>query len=510
LCDPLSRIGSQDEAVYGRQAIEMAAGGNWLTPTYLGRYALNKPPLFQWLTAACIRVMGVSAWSLRVPSLVSAALAAVLLLAFVWRTEPLPIAVCAVVLLGSSHLFYVFARLAMTDMLLCLWVTAAMVALSRDPAMERDATVWGFGVATGAALLTKGIAGALPLLALAIYRALAPRGTGPRSARMLAAAGIAVVVAMPWQLYQLAVHPRWFAVEYILQQHLAVGVLAPPQYSNENHLLFYARRLFAMDPVLTMLSAAGLVAAMRKWRESGVALAWAAAMIVGLVAFRYRSNYYLLPLLPVMAALAARSVSVLPRHASAITLAALVAIAGGKLATSSAAWGIPALIQTRLPVASALDDYCARHRGNGLILVAVEDQFYSSILPLPSVRYCFLTAPAEPGSKRPYMDFEWLGISVSVPEFEHMDAWLPTFQARLASFNLPSTAPVATVVRAASLQEVERLIDAQTGADFFMPDELFRQLTLVGPHRVVQSPGAHTLLLSPTESTHRPTWPCAL
>lgn len=204
-----------------------------------------------------------------------------------------------------------------------------------------------------------------------------------------------------------------------------------------------------MDPALRLLSAAGLVAAMRKWRESGVALAWAAAMIVGLFAFRYRSNYYLLPLLPVMAALAA--------------------ITGGKLASPSAAWGIPAVIRTRLPVASALDNYCARHRGNGLILVTVEDQFYSSILPLSHVRYCFLTAPAEPGLKRPYMDFERLGISASVSESEHMDARLTTFQARSATFDLPSTAPLATVVRATTLREVERPIDAQTGSDFFLP-----------------------------------------
>jgi len=145
-----------------------------------------------------------------------------------------------------------------------------------------------------------------------------------------------------------------------------------------------------------------------------------------------------------------------------------------------------------------------------LILVAPADQFYGSILPLPSVRYCFLSAPPDLGSKRPYMDFEWLGISVSVSEFEHMDEWMPVLQARLASFNLPSTAPVATVIWAASPREVERLINAQQGVDFFMPDWLFSQLTLAGSHRVVSAPAAHVFLLSPKKSEHRPTRPCAL
>ena len=72
-CDPVSRIASQDEAVYGREAIEMAAQGNYLTPTYLGRYVLNKPPLMQLLSAISVRMFGVSAWSVRFPSLLAAA-----------------------------------------------------------------------------------------------------------------------------------------------------------------------------------------------------------------------------------------------------------------------------------------------------------------------------------------------------------------------------------------------------------------------------------------------------
>jgi hypothetical protein len=509
-CDPLSRIGSQDDAIYAREAIEMASGGDWLTPTYLGRYALNKPPMLDWLAAASIRLLGVSAWSLRVPSLVSAALVIALLFAFVWRAQSLLAAACAVVLLASSHLFYVFSRLTMTDMLLCLWITAAMVAIARDPAMERTATLWTFGASTGAAVLTKGVAGALPLLALAIYVALAPGGARPRPARLLAAAGIAAAVAMPWHLYQLAVHPRWFTVEYILQQHLAVGVMAPPQYSAENHLVFYARRLFAMDPALTLLAVAGSVVALRNWRRNRVALAWAAAVIVGLFVFRYRSNYYLLLLLPVLAALAAQTVSALPLRARALTLAALVAIAGVKVSSASSVWGIPAAVETRLPVAGTLDGYCGQHRGNGLILVAVADEFYASVLPLPSLRYCLLTGPPNPHSKRPCMDFEWLGISVSVPEFEHMEQWLPTFRARLTRFNLPSVEPVGTVIRAASPRDVERLIDSLPGTDFLLPDWLFRQLTLGGAHRTVPAPAEHVFLLSPKESTYRPVRPCGL
>ncbi len=43
--DPLLRAGAQDEAVYGHAAARMVRGGHWMTPVFLDRYLLNKPPL---------------------------------------------------------------------------------------------------------------------------------------------------------------------------------------------------------------------------------------------------------------------------------------------------------------------------------------------------------------------------------------------------------------------------------------------------------------------------------
>ena len=43
--DPISKITAQDEALYASTSIGMARQGGWLTPKFLGRYALYKPPL---------------------------------------------------------------------------------------------------------------------------------------------------------------------------------------------------------------------------------------------------------------------------------------------------------------------------------------------------------------------------------------------------------------------------------------------------------------------------------
>src|SRR5674476_364647 len=65
--DPISKISAQDEALYAHSAIAMARQGEWLTPRFMGRYALYKPPLLVWLAAASSKLLGVSRLSLRLP-----------------------------------------------------------------------------------------------------------------------------------------------------------------------------------------------------------------------------------------------------------------------------------------------------------------------------------------------------------------------------------------------------------------------------------------------------------
>jgi 4-amino-4-deoxy-L-arabinose transferase-like glycosyltransferase len=506
-CDPVSQIGAQDDAVYGHEAIAMATDGHWLTPTYLDRYALNKPPLLQWLAAIGVKVFGISAWVLRVPSLLAAALVAALILAMVRRIHPLAVAAGAVLLLVSSHLFYVFSRLCMMDMLLTLWFAAAMFVLARDPVLGRASSFWVFAVCTGAAILTKAAAGFLPLAALLIYMVLAPRDLRPRPVRVMAVFAAAAAVAMPWHLYQLAVHPRWFVAEYILTQHFAVGVAAPPQYSNENHLVFYARRLFLMDPVLTLAAGAALALLLFKRRQRPVLLAWIGATLAGLFAFRYRSAYYLLPLIPALVALAAELLAALSRRGRALALAGLAVCTLIKMAFPSQVWGIPAGAATQLAAAPGLERYCERHRSADLIVVEPDDQFYASDLPLARLRYCMIAAQQP---QKPPLDFAWLGVSVSVAQFDELEAWRPVFRTRLESFNLPSDAPVGTVIWAHSPGEVAHLIEAHPDTDFSLPATLLRSLTVVIPHRVVLDGRGRIFLLAPAAGTHPATRPCRL
>jgi hypothetical protein len=498
--DPVSRIPAQDEAVYGHEAIQMHLTGHWLTPLYMGRYALNKPPLLQWLSAGSVRLFGISSWALRLPSVAAAVGTTTLVFWIVWRLHSLLTAAFAVLLLASSHLFYVFSRLAMTDMLLAFFIAVSLAVLLLDPRLERGPSLTLFAAATGCAILTKAAAGAIPIIALAILR--------PRLARALAAIAIAAAIALPWHLYQLAVHPRWFFAEYILTQHFAVGLAAPPQYSNENHLVFYARRLFLTDPVLTIAAALALplVAHIRKKRPAAVI--FPAVLILGLFAFRYRSAYYVLPLLPALAILAAEAFAAMPARVRTIPIAAVLAFAILKTAHPAATWGIPATIEKPPAIATSLETYCEQDRAADLILIASDDQFFASDLPLHHLRYCLLQK-VHAAPQRPPLDFAALGITVTVPEFNRLDTLLPTWRSRLADFGLPSTEPVGTVITARSIADIRDLVAAHPEADFWLSASMLHRLGLTLVHRV-QPAAAGAFLLAPQAAYFTPVRPCHL
>jgi hypothetical protein len=306
------------------------------------------------------------------------------------------------------------------------------------------------------------------------------------------------------------VHPRWFVAEYILTQHLAVGVTAPPQYSNESHLIFYARRLFLTDPVLNIAAALSLGPVLLRFRQRSVLLVWTSAVVAALFAFRYRSGSYVVPLIPPLAVLATELLAMLPRRGRAPALAALVVCTVAKVASGSPVWAIPAGVASQLPEAAALRSYCEQHRNNDLILVDPDDGFYSSDLPLPRVRYCWRAPERTYGSQGPALDFGWLGISTTVPQYNQLETWLPIFRSRLRYFNQPSDAAVATAILPHTLAEVKLLIEAHPEADFSLPATLLCGLGVSSPHRIVPAGSGRVFLLAPATGTYRATRPCRL
>ncbi len=172
--DPILRAGAQDEAVYGHAAARMVRTGDWMTPIFLDRFMLNKPPLLMWAGGVSMRLFGINPLALRLPILAASVVCCVLIYWWLRRSQSMAAGALGVVLLLGMPVFYSIGRKFMTDTLLTLFVVAAMFVIEADPSWERRWTAIAFGAFSGAAVMTKSAAGLLPLAqSLAVYWALA-------------------------------------------------------------------------------------------------------------------------------------------------------------------------------------------------------------------------------------------------------------------------------------------------------------------------------------------------
>lgn len=426
--DQHGKIPSQDEAVYSHVSLRMAEHGDWLTPHFLDRFFLTKPPLLYWLSGASAKLFGVSAFSLRLPSLIAGALGVLIVFLWVRESRPWYAALLAAAALLTHDLWFRLSRLNLTDALLSTLFLAALWLLPRAP--------WITGFLCGLALLTKGLAGLMPLIAVCAVLFLR------REWRRLAISwAVALAVALPWHLYQYAVHPRWFYSEYIGVEILRYALGTPPQTSQESTAAFYFGRF--LSP-FAAIGFAALAWTLRR-RDWTPALAMALMVIAAVFAYQYRNLAYWMPLAPALAILAGRN---LPWYLLPFMLS----------------W--PSRQAAMTPVTPVLRNYCELHRSNDLALVSTADEFHATVLPLARVRYVFIAPPPEYGSAM--LDFRALGITQTVDDY--LAGRSP--RESLRAWGLPTDRALATVLLAKDQADVDRLIAARPEWDFILDGSL--------------------------------------
>jgi 4-amino-4-deoxy-L-arabinose transferase-like glycosyltransferase len=194
---------NSDEARRALVIREMIASGDYVIPTLAGRPYLKKPPLYYWLGALASRATGsTQEWAYRLPSAVAALVTVLCFFLLADRLLPRRAALLAAIMLATSSLFLAFATEARIDMTLCCLVALSMLCLERARASHwRGLPRWGFWLACGLAVLTKGPVGVLFPLIAALVLAAGP-DFGAEIRRMRPGRGLLLVllVALPWSV----------------------------------------------------------------------------------------------------------------------------------------------------------------------------------------------------------------------------------------------------------------------------------------------------------------------
>lgn len=315
LAPALGRPGFDDtEGRYAEVAREMWITGDWVTPRVNFVVFLNKPPLFYWLVALVMPLVGAGEW-LRVAS----AAAAVGTVGATYGIGALLAGslagALAAVALATSPGFLLEARTLRPDTTLTFFCTLAILAAlaaHRRSGRRRDLWAAGAGAALGLAVLTKGLvallvaAGPVAVLGWAEWR-----GRRPWHGWLVALVAF-MVVAIPWHV-AAARHPG-FLDDYFVNQHVLYFFDRKlPRDSEGIGLGLYLGAFFLRGLPWSALWPAALVGALLALGRGGaketsaagieLALAWIAVTVGFFALSPSRQDHYSFPALPAAAVL---------------------------------------------------------------------------------------------------------------------------------------------------------------------------------------------------------------
>ena len=371
-----------DEGRYAEIPREMLASGDWVTPHLNGLKYFEKPPLQYWATSAAYSVCGESEWTARLWSVALAFLCLPMVYAWSRALYGMKAGLVALSALAVSPYFAIVGHLDLLDAGFTFWLTGAIFAFTlaqNAPTGSQSERRWMLVTWAAAALavLSKGIVvGVLAGLTLSLY-SLLERDIRPWK-RLHAGLGIPlfVLIAAPWFVLVSSRNPE-FLQFFFVHEHLA-------RFLTTVHQRVEPWWYFLPVLLLGVLPWVGYVGGLARqaWFDPGLSpqfrpqkflLLFALVTLVFFSLSGSKLAPYILPMMPVLAALAGVHAAARPdfiRHVSWFVAGLLVFCAigmgvysvshSGKLpqavlawSTATAALGACAAILTQLRIAPA-------------------------------------------------------------------------------------------------------------------------------------------------------------
>ncbi|HEX5337589.1 MAG TPA: glycosyltransferase family 39 protein [Gallionella sp.] len=309
-----------DEGRYAEIPREMVVSGDWTTPRLNELKYFEKPPLQYWATATAYELFGEHQWTSRLWTGLTG-FAGILLVWFAGlRLFGREAAGYAALLLGSSLLYVLMGHINTLDMGVTFFITLGIVGLligqTRPDAVQRRNWMLLAWAGMALAVLSKGLMGIiLPGTALFIY-CVAQRDFGVLK-RMHWLPGLAVflLITAPWFYLVMKANPEFFGRFFIYEHYTRFTTKDLGRYQP---WYYFIPILLAGALPWTVLMFDTLF---RTWRNSArtdksfnperFLLIWAVFIYVFFSVSGSKLPSYLLPMLPALALLMGRRITVM-------------------------------------------------------------------------------------------------------------------------------------------------------------------------------------------------------
>ncbi len=289
-----------DEPVYGETAKEMLSTGDWISPRIYGEFWYDKPPLFYWLEGLSFSLFGISTWSARLPSAFLGAITPVYLYLSTRKLLGEKAALRGAFICATSLEIIVLARSAVTDTVLTLTLTVALISFLRKEYIPAY-------ISCGLALLAKGPIGfGFPALIVGLWMIFSKQFTFRNIMALKWYWGIplACLVGLPWYIAMGTIHGDAF-IDTFLGYHNVTRFVSP-EHAGQNHYWLYLVVLLAgFYPWCGTLP--GLLRRCRAWRNNPTLLffmVWALFIFLFFSISSTQLFSYILPMFPPLSMLA--------------------------------------------------------------------------------------------------------------------------------------------------------------------------------------------------------------
>ncbi len=337
------------DSVHAEVAREMILRHDWVTLYANGIRYLEKAPLMYWSMAVSFKLFGVSTAAARLPLALTVLALILAAEAFARRAfRSARAGLYAGLILLSCFGIFIFTRILIPDVAVCLWLTLAVLCFwyTEQQDLPSRWPCYGFAACCALNILTKGLIGIVfPIAIVVIYLLLTrsvPRGTLQRLRQLHPLSSIALffLIATPWHILIGLANPTqghpggvaftnghwtvplptdgnvhgWFWFYFVNEQVLRyLNLRVPRDYDTVPLALFWGLMLVWLMPWSVYL---GNTLAALPWRRALrrtldpigktrlLLVLWAAIPLL-FFSLSTRQEYYVLPAIPALALLLA-------------------------------------------------------------------------------------------------------------------------------------------------------------------------------------------------------------
>lgn len=300
------------DALYAHIAQNMMRSGDWVTPYVDGVRFLDKPPMMFWLMAISYRVLGVSEFAARLPSVLAILGTCVLLYLMAKKAGSRSSGFLAGLIAAFCIGTFLFTRLVFPDMVFVFFLTLSLWAFLEWYSDEKNPLLPAllFYASLAGAVLTKGLIGLVfPLAIIFLFLAWSRCLSRLRYFHLWKGTLLFSALALPWHLLAAHRNPGFLWYFFVNEQFLRfIGKRQPADYQSIPLPIFWALILVWLFPWSAFFPAIRHIlsgfSSRQEMARPAVRLCaiWALVVLV-FFSFSSRIEHYSMPLFPPMALL---------------------------------------------------------------------------------------------------------------------------------------------------------------------------------------------------------------